>query len=390
MATSRKILLAVVAAIAAAAVLLTLARKKGVSVRVAEARRQDLSVPVLCDGTLEPGASGELRAPEEAEVAEIAAREGERVEPGRIVVRLASPDLLQRALDARSAALALSAEREGARAELARSQSDLDQRRKIAEADDRLLAAGAISRETRDGDAAALREASSRFASAKSRLDSLEGRSGGESRVSIAERSASDLARRVAALTLRAASAGVVFGLPRRTGEKVEAGQVVASVADPARLRVRARVDEPDLPRIAAGQRISVTFDGLPDRRWDGRVTMVAAGLRDYSGRRVGEVLGEISDPDRTLPPNASVNVSIIAGEKSGALVIPRAALQRDGARRWIYVWEAGRARRREVTVGLLGLSEAEVTGGLREGERVILPGPGILSDGLRVKIEGS
>jgi HlyD family secretion protein len=117
---------------------------------------------------------------------------------------------------------------------------------------------------------------------------------------------------------------------------------------------------------------------------------MVAAGLRDYSGRRVGEVLGEISDPDRKLPPNASVNVSIIAGEKSGALVIPRAALQRDGARRWIYVWEAGRARRREVTVGLLGLSEAEVTSGLREGERVILPGPGAISEGLRVKVEGS
>jgi HlyD family secretion protein len=206
----------------------------------------------------------------------------------------------------------------------------------------------------------------------------------------MSNRTSSDLASRVAALTLRAPSAGVVFGLPRRVGERVEAGQVVASIEDPNRLRVRARVDEPDLPRIAAGQPLSVSFDGLPDRRWDGRVLAVAAGLRDYAGRRVGEIVGEISDPARRLPPNASVNVSIVAGQKAHALVIPRAALQREGSRRWIFVWDSGRARRRDVTVGLLGLSEAEVTQGLREGERVILPGGSAVSEGLRVKVEGS
>lgn len=387
MQKGRRILLVLVAAAAGAAALSILVRKKGVSVRVVQARIRDLSVPVLCDGTLEPGPSGELRAPEAAAVAGIDAKEGERVETGRILVRLASPDLVQRALEARSGALELAAERESARAELSRTKSDREQRRKAAEADERLLAAGAISRETRDSDASAFREAASRFDSAKARLESLEG---GGSRLAIGERSAAELERRVASLTLRAPAAGVVFGLPRRPGERFEAGQVVVSVADSARLRVRARVDEPDLPRIAPGERVSVTFDGLPDRQWQGRVTMVAAGLREYAGRRVGEVLGEIADPDGKLPPNASVNVSIVAGEKSGVLVIPRAALQRDGARRWIFVREDGRARRQEVTVGLLGASDAEITSGLREGESVILPGAGTLSDGLRVRVEGS
>ncbi len=376
-------------AAAAGLALLAGACHSGVPVRVAQAHREDLSVPVLCDGTLEPGPAGELRALEPAEVADIAVREGERVEAGRIIVRLESSDLFQRSLDNRSAALGLSADRDAARAELARSQSDLELKRKTADGDERLLAAGAISRETRDADAATLREASSRFAAAKSRLDSLQG-AGEGSRVALADRAASALERRVASLTLRAPFAGVVFGLPRHAGERVEAGQVVASVADPAHLRVRARVDEPDLPRIAADQPISVTFDGLPNRRWQGQVKVVSAGLRDDSGRRVGDVLGEISDPDRTLPPNASVNVSIIAGQKNGALVIPRAALQRDGERRWIYVWDAGRARRRDVIVGLLGLADAEVTSGLKDGERVILPGAGTISDGARVTLEGS
>jgi len=388
MVESRRIRLKSSAALAAGSLLLLAGCRKGVPVRVAEARYGELSVPVLFDGTLEPGPRGELRAPEAATVAEIGAREGERVDAGRVLVRLANPDLQGRSLEARSAALELSAERDSARAELARATADLDRRQKTSAADERLLAAGAITREERDADAAAMREASSRLASAKARLDSLE--RGAESRVSLTERSASELRGRVAALELRAPAAGVVFGLPRRVGERVDPGQVVASVADPAHLRVRARVDEPDLPRIAPDQPISVAFDGIPDRRWDGRVTAVAAGLRDYAGRRVGEVLGEISDPDRRLPPNASVNVSILTGQKSRALLIPRAALQRDGARRWIFLWDDGRARRREVTVGLLGISDAEVTGGLREGDRVILPGAAELADGRRVRAEGS
>jgi multidrug efflux pump subunit AcrA (membrane-fusion protein) len=80
------------------------------------------------------------------------------------------------------------------------------------------------------------------------------------------------------------------------------------------------------------------------------------------------------------------VEVEIVTGEKADALVVPRAALLRDGDRRFVYVYEDGRARRREVSVGLLGLSDAEVASGLRENERVIVPGGAPLSDGLRVR----
>jgi multidrug efflux pump subunit AcrA (membrane-fusion protein) len=84
------------------AILLTaLARPKGVPVQVIEVKRGDLIVPVQCDGTLEPPPGGELRSPEAAVVAEIPAREGERVAPGRPLVRLENAELSQKPLDAR-------------------------------------------------------------------------------------------------------------------------------------------------------------------------------------------------------------------------------------------------------------------------------------------------
>ncbi len=363
--------------------------RRSAAVSVAVAHRENFVVPVLCDGTLEAGAGGELRAPQEALIGAILVHDGDRVASGTQLVRLESPDLAQRAREARSEATALAADREAARAEESLVSAEVERRRQTAEGDERLLRAGAITRETRDADASALREAETRLRAVRARLDALGGKGAG-SRLALAEGSASDLGRRVGGLTVRAPAAGIVYGLPRREGERVEAGQVVASIMDPLHRRVRIRVDEPDLPRIVAGELLTVTFDGLPGRRWEGRVVERASGLRDEGGRRIGDVVGEIADSRGELPGNASVNVSIVASSKAGALVVPRAAIQREGSRRFVFVLDGGRARRREVSLGLLGATDVEVAAGLRPGERVILPGAAPIADGSRVSISGT
>jgi RND family efflux transporter MFP subunit len=267
---------------------------------------------------------------------------------------------------------------------------EVEHRKAVVESDRRLLDASAIPQATYEADQLAYRQSLDSLRAAQARLDSIEGDGGGQrrSRLALAETLARELESRLDALQVRAPADGIVFGLPRKVGETVAAGQIIASVADPAHMRVRARVDQPDLPRITAGQRILVTFDGLPERRWEGRVLDVSAGVRDSGGREVGEVLGEISDSTQSLPPNASVNVQIVVGERKGALAIPRAALFRDAERRFVYLVDAGRARRREITVGLVGLNEVEVTSGLSEKDMVLLSGSAPLSDGMRVTVQ--
>ena len=91
----------------------------------------------------------------------------------------------------------------------------------------------------------------------------------------------------------------------------------------------------------------------------------------------------------RSCPPTPPWTSPIITGEKAGALVVPRASVFRDGERRYVYVLDDGRARRRDVTVGLLGLTEVEILAGLGEKDTVILPGATTLSDGARVRASG-
>ena len=357
----------------------------GVTVSTSRAVRKDLVVPILCDGSLEPPPGGELRAPEAARVAAVPARDGQRVHKGEFLVILESPELAQSALTARGTALQLAEEKTRAEAGLAEARSEAAHTKQIFEADARLLKESAISRATYDADELAYRQSADRLRAAQARWDSLAGKGRSQSRTDLAEASARELERRAAALKLQAPADGVVYGLPRKIGETVQAGDVVAGVADPEHLRVRARVDQPDLPRVAVGQRLVVTFDGLPERRWEGQVLAVSPGVREVAGRQVGEILGEIADSKLSLPPNASVNVEIVTSEKRGALAISRAALFRDGDRRFVYRLEDGRARRREVSIGLVGTNDVEITKGLQENDAVILPGAVPLSDGLRV-----
>jgi membrane fusion protein (multidrug efflux system) len=246
-----------------------------------------------------------------------------------------------------------------------------------------LLDAGAIAPATLDRDQAEVVAAAARVQAEEGRGAALGKDSQPESRLGAAAARASDLDRRVAGLTLRAPADGVVYGLPRTVGEAVSPGQLIGQVADRDRPRVRVRVDQPDLPRLAPRVALIVGFDGLPDTRFAGLIVRVDPGVKEIGGRMVGEAIGEISDPQHRLPTNASVNVEVVVAEEASALLVPRAAVFRDGERPFVYVVESGRAHRREVVLGLVGANEVESRHGLAEGEFVALPGAVPLRDGV-------
>jgi HlyD family secretion protein len=362
--------------------------RRAARVQTAPVARENLRVTVTCAGRLEPPPGGELRATEPGTVVAVLKDDGATVARGEPLVRLDSPDLVARAREARDAVEQLEAEAVAASAEVDQARLEAEHRRGRLAGDLRLLELGAVSRASVDESRLARDQAEEKLRSAEARLQALvQGERGGRSRLELARERARALDARVASLTARAPFPGVVYGLPRRAGGVVAPGQVLASVTDPARPAVRGRLDQPDLPRVRVGQPLLVTFDGLPDRAFAGTVQAAGRDLREEGGRNVGEIVGEIRDPDRRLPLNASVNVEVVVGERSSALAIPRAAVHRDGPRRYVLAVRDGRAERRPIEVGLVGSVDVEVLGGLVEGERVILPGATPIADGQRVAL---
>ncbi len=351
------------------------------TVQTATATRRALTVPILADGALEAPPGAEVRAPEGGAIGAILVREGQRVIRGTPLVRLDNPDLEQRVLASRTESAQLAEEEQRSSAELEAARREREHLRAIVESDARLIKAGAITEQQRAADELNFQQAAQRAQQAEAHVADVA------KRKRIVDDSRRALESRATLLVLRAPVDGIVFNLPREAGLSLPPGQLVATVGVPHHVRVRARVDAPDLPRVRAGQRMVVTFDGLPNRHWDGTIVLVPPGLREVAAREVGEVIGEITGDVTGMPANATVNVEIVVGEKPSALVIPRGALMRDGNTRFVYLLDGGRARRRRVNVGLIGPTEVEIISGIREGDQVILPAATPLRDGDAVKI---
>jgi multidrug efflux pump subunit AcrA (membrane-fusion protein) len=358
---------------------------RGIPVSVAIVSRKDIRSSIICTGTLQPPPGGELRTPDGGTVRRIAVADGARVRKGDLLVRLENTSLVASHLDAAQKLLELEAAAATAKVELSRAEGAAKAKRTLVEGDSRLVARGALTQAAYDADREALAEAEAALSSARALSGSLGDDPQG--RLGLARAQAQDLERRVQALELRAPLDGVAYGLPPRVGETLSPGQLGASVTDPDRPVVRARLDEPDLPRVKVGERLVVTFDGLPGERFEGRVSQASPEIHEIGARRVGEALGELADPAHRLPLNASVNVEIVVGEKTAALVVPRTALHGEGEARYLYVLKGERAERVEATIGLVGMTDAEVLAGVNEGTPVILAGGASLHPGARVVV---
>ncbi len=90
---------------------------------------------------------------------------------------------------------------------------------------------------------------------------------------------------------VRAPMAGVIYGREARQGSYVNAGDLIANVGRMDQLTVRVFVDEPELGRVEVGQPVTITWDALPGRQWDGRVERKPAAIQTLGSRQVGEVL---------------------------------------------------------------------------------------------------
>ena len=198
--------------------------------------------------------------------------------------------------------------------------------------------------------------------------------------------SALNLARERAALTVvRAPMNGVIYGLAVRTGAYLAVGDLVANIGRMDRLRVRVYVDEPELGRVREGQPVTIAWQALPGRKWEGTVERKPTSIQALGSRQVGEVLCTIENPGRELIPGTNVDAEIRTAVAENALVMPREALRRDSAGEYVLALQGDTVERRAVKTGESSVTQVEITAGLAEGDRVALPSDTPVKAGDRV-----
>ena len=84
--------------------------------------------------------------------------------------------------------------------------------------------------------------------------------------------------------TVKSPASGLVIKKTAQVGEVVVPGQSIIMLIDPNNLYVTANIEETKINRIQPGQRVDVTIDALPDRKFIGKVASVdEATMATYS-----------------------------------------------------------------------------------------------------------
>ena len=190
---------------------------------------------------------------------------------------------------------------------------------------------------------------------------------------------------------VRAPVDGVVLRRLRQSESVVPAGEPLIEIADPHQLEVVVDLLSTDATRVSTGDVVWIE-DWGGDRPLAARVRRVEpSGFMKVSAlgveeRRVNAII-DFTEPVGAplLGDGYRVEVRIAVWRQADVLKVPIGALFRHGDGWAVFEADHGRARLRTVSIGERNDKEAQVLGGLRAEQSVVLHPPDTLADGARI-----
>lgn len=349
-----------------------------VGVEQTAVRRADLHPGVYGIGTVEAQHAYSVGPIQAGRLLRVRVDQGDRVEAGQVLAEIDPVDLRQRAEAASSAAARARQAAQAAQAQVAEAES----RTRLAQANlaryRALYQQSFVAKEMVDSRSHEAAAAEAALAAARANAAAAQREIGRAD----AERQGVDQLRN--SLRLLSPITGVVTAREAEPGTTVVAGQAVLRLADPARLWVRARVDQARAQGVRVGQTADIVMRSAPETALPGKVMRIELQSDAVTEERIVDVafdpvpdrlyLGELAEVTLHLPGARNV------------LTVPRAAIAIRNNRTGVWQAVDGRARFKPVQFGVQTAERAQVVAGLAEGVRVIVYSARQLDDGMRVR----
>jgi HlyD family secretion protein len=166
------------------------------------------------------------------------------------------------------------------------------------------------------------------------------------------------------------------------------AGSVLVDVADTTSIDAEINVDETDIARVHVGAEARVVPAAFPDKTLTGKVDQVAIAPRLQAGGQSKSYPVRIrleNTAGVVFHPGMSCRAEVLTGAQDDARVLavpvqavryeddPDASTHGSKTLASVFVFENGHAKKRTVTTGTADDSHIAITGGLKEGERIVI-----------------
>lgn len=189
---------------------------------------------------------------------------------------------------------------------------------------------------------------------------------------------------------------GVVIQIDVKEGETVIAGttnipgSTMMVIADPSESLTEVQVDEADIAQVREGQSADIFAAAYPDTPLPGTIQSIATVARQTPGQAGLSFLVKILLDEQdvlAIRPGMSVRADIYTSSSEETLAVPVQAVLYDeetdedesektkGEQTYVFVMEDGKAKRKDVEVGISSDSDQEIKSGLNEGD-IVISGP--------------
>ena len=161
-------------------------------------------------------------------------------------------------------------------------------------------------------------------------------------------------------------------------GDEVRAGFPFMQVVNPARMHVRARVNQADIEELREGQSVHIGLDAYPELSFEGKIEGIAAVAQTsaFSGKaRTLLVFFSINGTDPKLLPDLSSAVDIELASKPNVLVAQRDTIFTENGKSFVKVKSGSGYEKREVKLGAANDVEQVIVSGVERGA-VLLRNP--------------
>ena len=158
---------------------------------------------------------------------------------------------------------------------------------------------------------------------------------------------------------------------PLPTSAASNAFMVIGNVSG---LEVVVPFAESDASRVAFNQDAQVTFDAVPNLTISGHVIAVASAATVSSGVVNYYATINLNQADPSLKQGMTANATVTVSKATNALTVPNLAVTHTAGQAFVLVYAGGQQVQTPIDTGVVGDQFTEVTGGLNDGEQIVIP----------------
>lgn len=318
--------------------------------------------------------------------------EGDRAAKGAILARIKDADFTARTKQANAALGEARAAQSQARSQLAEAQTAHEQFKRELERAERLLEKESLTKPAYEAAKANVEMGQAKIEAVKAQLAMTE------ARVENARARIEEIESQRADCELKAPIAGLLLKRNIEIGSYVAPGAPAFVMADTTTVNAVFGVSDVAAAQLRPGSPLTVTTEAMHGVEFHGRLARVAPVADPKT--RIFDVEVEIPNPGQRLKVGMVVSLQMAGGQMAGAqasasvAVAPLTALlqlndQGGGYAVFTVEDQNGRqiARRRRVSLGETSGNMIAVTDGINVGEKVVVSGASMISDGQQVRV---